>query len=154
MILRHDVLKHGSIDHNVVSSLLKGHTENLLVLYGSRNIVRIHLKDAVIALLLRLQNLQCLVVIAGCNDAVRYLTLNQLRRAGITLVGKGDEIAKGAHAVRASCSCICTCKGSQLTHVCHPVDLRFDLRERKADGCSRGRYVLKRGRCRLSGRAL
>ena len=83
----------------VVAALLKGDTEDLLVLYRLGNIVRVDLDDAVSALAFSFEDLQCFGCIVGCDDAVADLPLDELGGGLVAGVAQCAEVTIRAHAV-------------------------------------------------------
>ena len=82
------------IDSEVVSSLLECDTEHVLCLLFSGNVVGIDLNDIVVTLLLCLEDLKCFVCIAGSDDTVGNLALNEESCCSVANVGKCDPVAK------------------------------------------------------------
>ena len=151
-VLSHNVGEKSVVDNKLIAALFKSDTVDLLLLDGSRNVVGIHLQDAVVALLFALEDLQGVVVICGGDDAVGDFGLDQVCGAGIALVGQGDEITEAGHSVRAAGTCVGTCEGSKLSGILYPVDLFLHLSEGKADGRACRGNMLKRCRRGLAGR--
>ena len=99
VVLGHDVGEQGLIDFEVVAALLEGDAEDVLVLLGSGDVVRVDFNHIVVALLLGFEDLQGLVGIAGGNDAVGDLILEVLRSGGIAHIGQGRPVAVRAQPV-------------------------------------------------------
>ena len=104
LVLGHDVSEKLPVNLKVLPSLLKGDAVYLLALHRIRNIGRVNLNHVVIAVSLLGQNLQGFGGIAGGDDAVGHFSLDEAGGICIALIGQGDEIAEGRHAVGASCS--------------------------------------------------
>ncbi len=118
-----------------------------------RRVGRVDLDNAVIALLLALQDLQRIFIVARCDDAVGDLALDQAGGCRIARIRQGNEIAEGGHTVCASGTGIGTRKRCELAHIVDPVDLSLDRRKRQTDrGARRGNMLEGRRRrqsCRL-----
>ena len=111
LVLRYHILQKGFIDLEIVPSLFKGDAEYLLALDLLRHIGRIHLDDIVGALLFLHQDLEGLLRISGSDHTVGYLSFQDPCGGLVADIGKGNEIAEGAHAVRSSCPGIGAGKG-------------------------------------------
>ena len=70
LILCHNIREKCIINDQVLSALLEGHPEHLLVFDGCRLVGGIDLNDNIVALLLSLQDLQRLLRISRRDDAV------------------------------------------------------------------------------------
>ena len=147
-VIGHDVGKQGVIYDQLVTALFKGDAEDLFLLDRRRYKSGIDLEDAVAAFFLLAENLKSFLGIIGSDDTVGDLSGNQACCTGVTGIGQGNEITEGRHSVGASCSGIGTGDGSQGTFVLYPVDLGFHICQGQADGCARGRNMLKGSRCR------
>ena len=110
LVLAHDVCE-SLLGHLVlVATLLEGHTEYLLVLDRIRAVARVDLDDVIVPLLLRLQDLECLLRIVWGNDAIRHFAVDDASGRRITGIRQGDEVAIRRHTIDATCSRICAGK--------------------------------------------
>ena len=104
LVLAQDVCE-GLIGHLVlVATLLEGHTEYLLVLDRIRAVARVDLDDVIVALLLRLQDLECLLRIVRGNDAIGHFAVDDAGGRRITGIRQRDEVAIRRHTIDATCS--------------------------------------------------
>ena len=150
VVLRRDILEAVFRDGDVVALLLEGDAEDLLALELCRLIGGIHLQDQVRALALRLEDLEGLWRIRRRNDAVGDLALEEGSRLGIALVGQGDEIAVGAHAVRAARADVSRGNRGKL-YAFDEVDFLEDGGEGNGDGSACRADVLERSGSRKTG---
>ena len=103
LVLGHNVLQHRLIGNvQVLTALLEGHAKDRAGLQRLRLIVGVDLDDGIAALLLGFQHLQRVGVVAGRNDAVGDLMLNQLRGAQVADIGQRDPVAEAGHTVRTA----------------------------------------------------
>ena len=108
LILAHDVCE-GLIGHLIlVTTLLEGHTEYLLVLDRIRAVARVDLDDVIVTLLLRLQDLECFLRIVRGNDAIGHFAVDDACGRRITGIRQGDEVTVRRHTIDTTCSRICT----------------------------------------------
>ena len=78
LVLRGDILEESGIGQvYLVASLLEGDAEALLALDGGRSVLGIYLDDVVCTLALCLQHLQGLRGVAGSDDAIADLTVDE-----------------------------------------------------------------------------
>ena len=145
VVLGHDVGEQGLIDFEVVAALLEGDAEDVLVLLGSGDIVRVDLNHVVVALLLGFEDLQGLVGIAGGNDAVGDLILEVLRSGGIAHIGQGRPVAVRAQPVGAPGPDIGAGNGGELRVGLHEIDRLVHLAQRKAHSGAGGGDMLEAG---------
>ncbi len=126
------------------------------MLNGIGNIVRVDLYDIVVAFSLGFEDLECLGLIAGGDDAVRYLAPYHLRGGNVADVAQRDPVAEGAHTVGAACARI----GAGERRIIQTLDIidKASLLEligkRYADSRRGGADVLERGDGRQSERLL
>ena len=103
LVLGHNVLQHRLIGNvQVLTALLEGHAKDRAGLQRLRLVVGVDLDDGVAALLLGFQHLQRVGVVAGRNDAVGDLVLDQLRGAQVADIGQRDPVAEAGHTVRTA----------------------------------------------------
>ena len=102
LVLGDDVLEAVRVQLDEVVPLLEAHAEDLLALDFRRNIVLVHLDDAVAALLLCLEDFKRVRVVAGGDDAVGDFLLYEEGRRKVAVVGQGDEVPEGGHPVRTA----------------------------------------------------
>ena len=144
LVLRDDVGEQVLVDLEVVAALLEGDAENVLVLLGSGDIVRVDLHHVVVALLLGLQDLQGLVGITGGNDAVGDLVLQVPGGGGVAHIGEGRPVAIRAQAVGAPGTDVGTGDGGELCRLVHEVDFLIHIGEGQAHGSAGRGDVLER----------
>ena len=125
------VLQPALVDLHVVAALLKGHTEHLLVLHRSGHIVGVDLHDVVVALLLALQHFQGLGLIAGGDDAVGHLMLDELGGGQVAHIRQGDPIAEAGHPVCTAGTGVGAGQGAQLQPGGHAVHLAQNVVQRQ-----------------------
>ena len=156
LVLCHDLFEQSAIDLKVVAPLLKGDTEDLLVLLGIGDVVRIDLDDVVIAVALALEDLQGLGLVAGGDDAVGDLALDDLRGGDVADLGQGDPVAEGAHAVGAAGAGVGAGEGAvvEALDVVDEAGLLELITHRQAEGRAAGAHVLEGGRAGQTGRLL
>ena len=145
LVLRDDVGEQVLVDLEVVAALLEGDAENVLVLLGSGDIVRVDLHHVVVALLLGLQDLQGLVGITGGNDAVGDLVLQVPGGGGVAHIGEGRPVAVRAQAVGAPGTDVGTGDGGELYRLVHEVDFLIHIGEGQAHGSAGRGDVLEGG---------
>ena len=102
LVLGHYVFEQAFIDFNVIVPLLEGDAEHLPALLFLRLILRVDGDDVVAALLLSLQDLQGFVRVTRGDDAIRDLSLDDVRRRRIAHIRQSDEITEGAQTVRTT----------------------------------------------------
>ena len=147
LVLRHQVGEEGLVDLEVVAALFKGDAVDLLDLLGSGDIVRVDGHHVVAALALGLEDFQRLVGVAGGDDAVGDLPLDELGRGRVTDVAQGDPVAEGTHPVGASGPGIGAGQRGfvQSLHVVHEAGL-FQRRGQGTAQCGGGgAHVLEGG---------
>ena len=150
-LLGHHIGQKVFVDIQLIPSLFKGDAEHLFSLRRVRHIVRIDLDHIVISFFLLFQDVQGFFRIAGRDDAVGYLPLDQPGGVRVADVGKGDKIAEGGHAVRPAGSCVGAGQRRQFAQVVHPVDLCQRIVQRKAHGGACRGDMFKRGGSGQSG---
>ena len=143
-------MKQVLVDLQLVAALLKGDAEHILVLHRGGDIVGVDLHHIVAALTLLLQDLQGLVGIAGGDDAVGHLPLQQQSGFLVAHIGQGSPVAIGGHPVRATGSGIGRGQGGKL-QVVHKVDLLQGVGKGHIHSGAGRADVLKRGRGRQAG---
>ena len=149
LILCYDICEKGAIYLEVISALLKGDTEYLLMLNGSGNVIGIDLNDIIAALSLGLEDLKCLGLVAGSDDTVGYLALDKTCRSYVANVGKSYPVAKGAHSVSAAGSCISASEGRLIKSldIVYKASLLELFGKDSTYGSACGAYVLEGGYC-------
>ena len=146
LVLGWDVLEQGGVgEAYLVASLLEGDAEALFVLDGRGAVLGVHLNDVISTLAFLAKNLQGLVGVAGSDDAVAHLALDDEGGGQVARVAQGDEVTVGTHAVGAAGTGVGTGDGGEgHGDVIHEVDAAERLAEGQTHGCSGGRYVLER----------
>ena len=140
----------------VISSLLEGDTVNLLMLDGVGGVIRVDFNDVVASLSLALQDFKSLGLVAGSDNSVRNLPCNHFCGGNVADVGKRYPVAKGAHSVSTSCSCVSAGEGGLVKSldVVNEASALQLIREGHAYRRRGGGNVLKRGNCGKSERLL
>ena len=150
-VLRNDVLEQVCVNLQIVSALLEGDTEHILVLDWLRNISRVDLDDVVGAFAFFFQDFQRLFGVARSDDAVGNLALDDSGGAGITNVRQSDEVAVGGHSVCTSGSCISAGDWGKLSQVIYKVDFFHGVVQRQTNSGACRRNVLEGSSCRKTG---
>ena len=145
MVLRHDVVENVFVNLDIVAALLEHHAEDLFRLDGSGLVGGIHLEDDVVALFLRLEDLERLRLVARRDDAVADLVLEDFRRRDVADITERGEVAVGAHAVGAARAHVGR-RERREREVRREVHLAQRFAERRGDGGARRAHVLERGR--------
>ena len=147
LVHSHDIGQQIAVDIQFVTPLLEGDAVYLLALDRSRLIGRIDLDDVVGAFFLLLQQFQCFIGVAGSDDTVGYLSLDQAGGIGIADIRQCNEVTEGGHSVCTTCSRISTCQGRKLSQIIHPVDLRQSITQRKSYRSTGRRHMFERSGC-------
>lgn len=121
-----------------------------------------NLENAVLSTLLLLEDLERLGLVAGGNDTVRDLAVDDLGGRDVDDVRQADEVAERRHAVGAAGAGVGRREGRERllgVQVLDAEDLGLDLVELDAERGAGGRDVLERGggredRVRRRGREL
>ena len=93
LVLRGNVLQQGRIvKADFIAALLKSDAEHLLAFHGVGTVVKINLDNIIGALAFLLQDFQSLVSVAGGDDAVAHLALDDERRGLVAHIAQGDEV--------------------------------------------------------------
>ena len=147
LVLRRDIFEEVRRNLGFIAFLFKGDAIDFLRFDEARLVVRVHLEDAVIPLLLGLQNSQGFVAVARSDDAVRDFPLEERCRFDIADVGQSDEIAVRAHAVGTAGAGIGRSQGGQF-QIVDPVYLFQGITHVRSDGGPSRADVLEGSRCR------
>ena len=147
LIFGNDLVQKGVIDLKVVSALLKGDAEDLLVLLLLRHIVGVDLHNVIIPVSLGFENFQGLRLVAGGDNAVGHFPLDEGGGGHIAHVGEGHPVTEGAHAVGASGSGVGAGQGGlvkalDIVHKAGPLQL---FGQWQAAGRAGGADVLEGG---------
>ena len=149
LVLRGDVLKEriiGQVDF--VASLLEGDAEALLVLDGGGAVGGVYLDDVVGALALGLQHLQGFGRVAGGDDSVAYLPVDEACGGLVAFVAQGNEVTVTAHAVSTAGTGIGRGNGSEgQGSVVHEINLLQRVAQGQSHGRSSRRDMLEAGCC-------
>ena len=134
-------------DLELVAPLLEGDAEYVLGLLRRGDIGGIDLNDVIVALPLGFQDLQRLGSVAGGNDPVGDLPMDELGGGLVAHVAERRPVAEGAQPVRAPRPGIGAGQGAviQLGHVAHKAGLLEGLVQRQAHGGGGGGDVLEGG---------
>ena len=142
-----NVLQQVRADLELVAALLEGNAEHVLGLLRGGDIMGVDPDDVVPALPLCLQNLQGLVGVAGGDDAVGHLPLDQSGGGRVAHVAQRRPVAEGAQAVRPPSPGVGAGQGAavQLRHVVHKTGLLEGPAQGQAHGGGGGGDVLEGG---------
>ena len=133
------------VEAHLVASLLERYAEHLLVLDGSRHVVRVYLYYVICTLALCTENLERLVGEVGGDYAVAHLALDECSCSNVAGVAECHEVAVRAHAVGTACTGIRTCNRRKFHfHVVNEVYLLQRVAKRQTYSGSGRRYVLER----------
>ena len=143
LVFRDQVGQQGLVDLEVVSPLLEGDAEHVLVLLHGGDVIGVDLDDVIVPLLLGLEDLQGLRGVVRGDDAVGNLRLEVSGGGGVAGVAQGRPVAVGAEAVRASGADVCTGQGGKLRGGIHKVNGLIRLAQGQAHGGPGGRDVLE-----------
>ena len=148
-VLCYNIREQLAVDFKIVSSLLKGDAKNLFGFLNNRNVIGVDLNDVVVALSLALENFKCFGLVAGSDNAVGYLALDEECGGNVANVREGYPVAKGAHTVGAARSCIGASQGGLVKtfDVINEASLFQLFGERNTNRRRRGADVLERGDC-------
>ena len=119
-----DVLEESRvIQLHLVTALLKGYAKDLLALNRSWGIGGVYLDDVVSAFALVTKNLQRLICISRCNDAVAHFTLDDEGGCLVASITQSDKVAVAAHTVGTTGTGVCTSNGAEgHLDVIHKID--------------------------------
>ena len=123
------------------------------MLDGGGGIGGVDLHNVVTALALGFQHLERVVVIAGGDDPIRHLMLNQLGCGKVAGIGEGDPVPERGHPVRPSGTGISAGQRRKLP-VAGEVDLAERFIERQSDRRACRADMLEGGGGRQSGGGL
>ena len=147
LVFGYDVAQHCvGVDQQVLAALLEGHAEHGAAVQLVGHIAGVDGNDRVIALLLGFQHGQCLIGVAGGDDAVGHFLFDQQRSGQVAHVRQGNPVAKAGHPVGAAGAGIGAGQGRQLhiqVDVVHPAQR---LVQGQSDGGTRGGDMLEAGR--------
>ena len=115
------------------------------MLNGSGNIIRVHLKDIVAALPLGFQDFQGLGLIAGGDDSVGDLVLDDFCSGGIADIGEGNPVAEAAHPVSTTGTGIGAGQRAQFQPFRNAVHLPQHIVQGQAQGGAGRRNMLEAG---------
>ncbi len=121
------------------------------MLDGRGAVIRINLHDIIGPPALGFQDPQCLIGIAGGNDAVGNLALENQGSLFVAHIGQGRKITVGRHAVRAACHGVCAGKRGKL-QIVYKIDFPHGVGKLYPHGGSGRADMLKRSRRRQAGR--
>mmetsp|Transcript_96182 Transcript_96182/g.248706 ORF Transcript_96182/g.248706 Transcript_96182/m.248706 type:complete len:588 (-) Transcript_96182:9-1772(-) len=144
LLVRHDLLQVCLGEDRVVALLHEAETAGDAVLHDRRLEVLVGLEDDELAALLGLQDLQRLGRVAGGDDAVADLDLEDVGGGHVDLVRDGHEVAEGAHRVRVARPDVGRRHRRQLLAL-HLVHHLLVVGQRQADRSAGGAAVLERG---------
>ena len=155
-VFRHDLAEQLAVDFEIVAALLEGDAEDLLALLRLGHVGRVDLHDVVGAVALAFEQLQGFGRIAGGDDAVGDLALDDPRGGHVAGLGQGDPVAEGAHAVGAPCPRVGAGEGAvvEALDVVDEAGLPQLLVHRQAEGRAARADVLEGGRAGQAGRLL
>ena len=142
LVLGGQVFQQAPVDFQLVAALLKGDAEHVLVLHRGGLVLGVNLHHVVAALALLLQDGQGLIGVAGGDDAVGHLPLQQQSGLLVAHVGESRPVAVGGHAVRAPGGGIGAGQGGKL-QVIHKVDFLQGVGKGHVHGGASGADVLK-----------
>ena len=133
------------IDLELVSALLEGDAEYLLVLQGIGHVVRVDLDDVVVAVPLLAQDCQRLIGVTGSDHAVGNLTLDDHSGGHVAHVRQSDPVAEGGHTVGAAGTCVGTSQRRrvQALDIVYEASLLQIVGQRKTQGGGGGANVLE-----------
>ena len=143
LLFGHDVFEHSGIDPEIVSALLEGDAEHLLALDGLGPVGEVDVHDVVVALLLGLEDLQGLGLVAGGDDAVAHLMLDDLGGGHVAHIRQSDPVAEAAHPVSAAGPGIGAGQGAQLHIRGNVVHLAQHIVQGQAQGGAGGGDMLE-----------
>ena len=146
LVLGHDVLQHRFVGNfQILATLLKGHTKDGAGFQRGGGVVGVDGDHGVIALFLAFQHLQRVSVVAGGNDAVGNLVLDQLGGGQIAHIGQGDPVPEAGHTVGAAGAGVGARQGGQLDLGGNMVHLAQRVVQGQTHGGTGGGNVLKAG---------
>ena len=145
-VFRHEILQQRSIDAEVVVSLLKGDTEDILAFLQSGHVIGINLDDVVVALFLRFQDLQGFFRICRGDNAVGDFFLQVECGGSVAGITQGCPIPIGTQAVGTAGTDVRTGDRRELCIRSDKVDLSVDFTQRQAD-CRTGRGDMLKAGC-------
>jgi len=138
-----DIAEQRGRDPVIVSPLLKGDAEHVLVLQGGGDVGGVDLHDVVGALFLGFEDFERRRGVARRDDAVRDLVLEIEGGGLVARVGEGRPVAVGAQAVGAPGPDIGAGDGGERRVFVHEVQGLFQLRKRRPHGGARRGDVLE-----------
>ena len=145
-VFRHEILQQRSIDAEVVVSLLKGDTEDILAFLQSGHVIGINLDDVVVALFLRFQDLQGFFRICRGDNAVGDFFLQVECGGSVAGITQGCPIPIGTQAVGTAGTDVRTGNRRELCVRSDKVDLPVHFAQRQAD-CRAGRGDMLEAGC-------
>ena len=145
-----DVLEESwVVQLHFISSLLESYAKHLFAFNRSRNIVRVNLNDIVGPLAFFAKNLQGFLRIAGSNDAVAHLALDDEGSRLVASITQGNEVTIAAHTVGTTGAGVGTGNRTEgHLDVIHKIDAGQSLAQRQTDSSSCRGDVLETGCCR------
>ena len=146
-VLGDDISQQFGVDFEVVPALLEGDAEDLLGLLLGRNVGGVDGNYVVAAFPLGFQDFQCLVGVAGSNNAVGDLPGDELGGSGIAHIAQSHPVAEGAHPIGATGPSVGAGQGAvvQFGHIVHEAGLFEAIAQGLAHGGGGGRNVLEGG---------
>ena len=132
---------------DVIALLREGHAIDLTVLNGTRIVSSSGLQNDELSALLLLEDLKSGGSVAGSNDAIAHLLLEDESGVLVNFVGNGGEVTKGAHGVGIASTEVGEGNGGELGGSIGSNLVRgtFDIREGDGNGSASWTDVLERG---------
>ena len=128
-----------------MATLLKGHAKDGAGFQRGGGVVGVDGDHGVAALFLAFQHFQRVSVVAGGDDAVGNLVLDQLGSGQVAHVGQSDPVPKAGHTVGAAGAGVGARQGGQLDLGGDVVHLAQRVVQGQTHGGTGGGNVLKAG---------
>ena len=146
LVLGDEILQHRGIGNfQILTALLKGHAKDGAGLKRLRLIAGVDGNDVVVALLLALEDLEGIGIVAGGNNAVGNLMLDELGGGQIADIGKCDPVAEAGHPVSTAGAGIGAGQRGKLGLGRNVVHGAQRVIQRQADGRTGGGDMLEAG---------
>ena len=135
-------------------ALFERDAEDVLVFLLGADVVGVDLDDVVVALLLRLEDLESLIGVTWGDDAVGNLELQVVRDIGIAYIRKSGPVAIRAKAIGTACADVGAGDGGELAFTLNEINLAVRFGKGQPHSGAGGAHVFERSGGRKTRRLL